>query len=197
MPNWCSNKITIVGGKDNIKSIITKIREIPTGDKYTLFETLIGKDPQPSIESNLKRYGTKWDVSVEDCNGEFNDDMIILYPNTAWAPPVPFCVTLAKEYGVNVEIQYSEPGNDFCGINRINSKGEIILEEDYDYNEGMFHLDNEQFWNDQENSMITDETLNGKSLREYINENYSYVDEAGQIRLAEILTKVLVDNSGD
>lgn len=195
MPNWCSNKIIIVGAPDNIKSVISKIREIPEGNKCVLFETLIGKDEKSGdwYESNLKRYGTKWDVSVNECRGEFNENSIHLYPSTAWSPPVPFCMTLAKEYGVNVEIVYWESGNDFCGRVYINQDGVVESEDDYDYNEGMYNLMNEDFWNDRENDYLDD--MESDSIREYVEENFSFVNEDDKIRIIEIYKNLLVENS--
>lgn len=205
MPNWCSNTITITGEKENIRTILKKIGEIPTNDKDKLFETLIGNDPDIDkigwYESNLKRFGTKWDVSVEDCNGEFNEDQIVLNPSTAWSPPVPFCITLAKEYGVQVEIKYFEPGCDFAGRNLINEEGDVIEEEDYDYNEGVYKLDNDMFWGDMENAYLDEDELKNKSVKEHVDETYPYVDESARPRLVEIFEGILEtqseENSGD
>jgi len=195
MPNWCTNKIVIIGDISKIKEILEKIGTIPVDTKHVLFETLIGKDPDFEKsgwhESNLKCFGTKWDVAPEDSNIEFNDNRITMSPSTAWSPPVPFCITLAKEYGVQVEITYSEPGNDFAGRNLINKWGDVIEEEDYDYNEGMYILDTDEFWNDRENDYLDDEDIDGRDMTTYVKGTYSYLNEAEQTRLVTIFETIL------
>lgn len=191
MPNWCSNEITITGDKDKIKSVLNQIREIPSNDNAVLFKTLIGEDPELNkvgwLESNLKRFGTKWDVSVSDCNGEFDEEQIKLYPNTAWSPPVPFCMTLAKEYGVNVNIQFFEPGCDFAGKATINSNGEMETEDDYQYDQGMYILDNEGFWIDRENDYL-DEV---EDMTTHIQERFPFLDETEVLQLKEIYDEII------
>jgi len=140
MGNKCLNVITISGDREKVKSVLRKIKEIRQGDCRILFETLIGTDPDQNVgwyQSNLVRYGTKWDVSVDDCNGKFDDDKIVLQPQTASSPPINFCTTLAKEYGVNVDIIFFEPSENFSGKVSINSLGETVEEIDLDYIDGV------------------------------------------------------------
>jgi len=195
MPNWCSNKIIIIGDKSKIIEILEKLGTIPVSTKNVLFETLIGKDPDFDKigwhESNLKNFGTKWDVCPDDSNIEFSEDQITMTPQTAWSPPVPFCITLAKEYGVQVEIIYSEPGCDFAGRNLINESGDVIEEEDYDYNEGMFILDPDGFWSDMENMYLDDEEIDGMEMSTYVSNIFYYLDEASQKRLVGIFEQIL------
>ena len=200
MPNFCNNVISITGEKEKIRVILKKIGEIPTITDNKLFETLIGTDPEPAqgwYESNLKRYGTKWDVSPEDSNIIFDDESIIMTPSTAWAPPVPFCITLAQEFGVQVEITFFEPGCDFAGRSLINEQGEIIEENDYDYNEGMYILDNDGFWNERENDLLSEEELEGKTLTEYVAQRFSYVDEESRPELVVIYEEILTNDDDD
>jgi len=146
MGNKCLSIITISGDREKVKSVLRKIKEIKDGDSKILFETLIGTDPDQTrgwYESNLLRYGTKWDVSVDDCCGKWNDDRIILKPQTASSPPVTFCTTLAKDYGVNVDIIFFEPSENFSGKVSVNSLGETIEELDLEFNEGVEKFRNE------------------------------------------------------
>jgi hypothetical protein len=205
MPNYCNNVISITGDKEKIREILKKIGETPTSLDAKLFETLIGTDTDKTkgwYESNLTRYGTKWDVNPDDSNIEFSDDMITMNLDTAWSPPVQFCITLAKEYGVQVEIKFFEPGCDFAGRSVINEVGEIVEEEDYNYDEGMYILDSEGFWSDRENDYMDEETLDGSSLEDYVTTKYSYVDEDGRTKIIGYLTEALKnndeeDNSGE
>lgn len=205
MPNWCSNKIIITGDKSKINEILEKIGTIPVDSKCILFETLIGKDPDFDKngwhESNLKNYGTKWDVCTGDSNIEFSDDTITMTPATAWSPPVPFCLTLAKEYGVNVNITFFEPGCDFAGRCEINDQGEITNEEDYDYNEGTYILDKDEFWNDRTMDYLDEEELDGRDLKTYISQTFSYLNEEDSTKLLGIYENLIKeqdeDNSGE
>ncbi len=134
-----------------LKRIIESINE---SEDSIVFETLIGRNPNVSPDSydtgawygaNITWYGTKWDVTYEDCNFDFTDESITFGPQTAWSPPIQFGVNLAKAYNVNVELFYSESGCDFCGITTINSEG-VPTEDDYTFLGGLYKFDNDSFW---------------------------------------------------
>lgn len=139
MPNLCSNVIIITGDQEKVKSVLKKIKEIKSGDDKILFETILGKDTQGRLlDSNLERFGTKWDVSVDDCKGQYDDDSIVLKPKTSGSPAVNFSNTLAREYGVNVEHIYFNAADDYAGKVIINSEGVTTEELDYTYKEGIY-----------------------------------------------------------
>jgi hypothetical protein len=155
MPNWCSNYITITGDKKSIQLLTRVLEDIPQEKRSDsiIFETLIGREPEMSdteyksggwYDANISWFGTKWDVSYNECQFQFTEDCIIMSPETAWSPPIGFGVRLHEKYGVNVELQYEEPGCDFCGKTTIENKS--VVEEDYGYLEGKYRLDNESFW---------------------------------------------------
>lgn len=197
MPNWCTNKIVITGDKSKIKEILEKIGTIPVDTKTVLFETLIGRDPEIDRigwhESNLKRFGTKWDVAPQGCEIEFSDDTITMNPKTASSPPIPFCVALAQEYDVEVDITYFERLSDYAGRNLIFSTGDVIEEEDYDYTEGMYHLDNKKFWEDRANDDLEEMDLDIKDVDTYVSETFPYLCEDGQRKLVGIYKQILVN----
>ena len=156
MPNWCSNYIVISGDEDKISLLKNILEDVPKTnvDDCIVFTTLVGKEPTITTEeyekggwynSNVDWFGTKWDVSYSDCQFEFGDDNIIMMPMTAWSPPVRFVSNLCKMYGVTAVMDYDEGGCDFCGRANIDIDGEVD-EEDYGYNEGKYHFDNEYFW---------------------------------------------------
>jgi hypothetical protein len=150
MPNWCSNEITITG---DVSEIVKALDSIENKEERNVFKTLIGLPDGISQEEyekdwyniNLDRFGTKWDISYEDCESQEFDSGLLLTPNTAWSPPIEFGVNLAKKYGVEVEMYYYESGNDFCGKTYINSDG-THREEDYRYVEGLYHFESDYFW---------------------------------------------------
>lgn len=194
MPNWCSNYIQIEGDKDSIAIITSAVERLnePEYREKGVFEILVGIEPSVSQESykegewynsNINYWGTKWDVSYEDCNFEFGETSIAMSPNTAWSPPVNFCVNLAKMYNVSVDMFYSEPGCDFTGKTWIDKNGDKS-EEDYSYLEGLYNLDREQFWNELEYTldgyweMDTD-----KTPEEWVEEELSFVEGDDKIEI--------------
>jgi hypothetical protein len=203
MPNWCSNYIVISGDVDKISLLKNILEDVPKSkeDDTIVFTTLIGKEPEISTEeyekggwfdSNVNWFGTKWDVSYSDCQFEFNDDHIIMMPMTAWSPPVNFVSNLCKMYGVTAVMDYDEGGCDFCGRATIDIDGEVD-EEDYGYNEGKYHFDNEYFWesiveNDLEYALEQEITKAQFIL------DHSYVSEEDLKELEKMYDEYMVEN---
>lgn len=93
-------------------------------------------------------YGCKWDFDLKESNVlDCVDELVSLSPSTPWSPPTEFCRRLSKKYGVFVHIFYSEGGNNFSGIDEYDN-GEHIRSEEYEYLEGLYHLDKECFWSE-------------------------------------------------
>jgi hypothetical protein len=99
MPNWCSNHAKITGSKEAIAKIKNAIDSIDHPLKLCVFETLVGIDPNVTREeydigkwydANCDYWGTKWDVSIEDCVINFEEESITMQSSTAWGPPIGF-----------------------------------------------------------------------------------------------------------
>lgn len=161
MPNWCESTIYITGTPSNVKAVAEKLRVIEEKDSL-LFEGLIGKDFQGTeeefenggwYEHNNNRYGTKWDVkkSQDGMEWTIGNNSIVIPLNTAWSPPEIFCHHLAELYCVNVRIEFYEAGNCFAGISEFNNLGEIVIEETYDYEKGLYIIDKDYFFMEQVN----------------------------------------------
>ena len=183
MPNWCYNSIEISGEKDKIKRIKT-ILDLREDDYF--FKPLLGEAPKATwYDSNINNLGTKWDVSVgKECLSE-SDDYINFSCESAWSPPVAGMVNVCKKYGVDCVMNYEESGGDFYGRTTIKSDG-TLTEQDYEYREGMYVLDNEWFWenltgNDMEylTENIQDE-MEGDStytIKDFVDGEFSYVTD--------------------
>ena len=166
-----------------------------------VFKSLIGISPNVTgeeyeqgawYESNTSYFGTKWDVSYDECQFEFGEEEIRLMPPTAWSPPVQFAVNLCVMYGVSVEMTYDESGCDFYGKSFIDNEGNLT-EEDYRYNEGAYHFDNGYFWesviqNDMEYAMEEE-----KGVDEFVNE-YPYLTDKEKEELRKLYTDFLTEN---
>ena len=204
MPNWCSNYIVISGDVDKISLLKNILEDVPKSkpDDCIVFTTLVGKEPTITTEeyekggwfnSNVDWFGAKWDVSYGDCQFEFNDDHIIMMPMTAWSPPVRFVSNLCKMYGVTAVMDYDEGGCDFCGRANIDIDGEVN-EDDYGFDEGKYHFDNEYFWesiveNDLEYALEQEITKAQFIL------DHSYVSEEDLKELETMYDEYMVENA--
>ena len=158
MPNWCYNHIIITGEPKSIKRIgaVCQILKNSEDNSDGLFKSLIGLPPETDMENyenqwygtNVDWFGTKWDVGT-DFVQEIGEDQITFSGETAWSPPINFCIQLAQQYKVNVEMYYEEPGADFTGKCWIDSDGNHS-EEDYTYSEGKYHFDGFSEWYESE-----------------------------------------------
>lgn len=188
MPNWCENEITITG---DVSEIVKALDSIENKEERNVFKTLIGLPDGISQEEyekdwyniNLDRFGTKWDISYEDCDPQEFDDELVLTPNTAWSPPIEFCVNLAKKYGVEVEMYYFESAMDFCGKTYILPDGTYI-EDDYKYMEGQYRFESDYFWLDIRDN-IENSIYEGKSLEQFM-VDYPYLSEEDKQEVIEI-----------
>lgn len=186
MPNWCSNYITITGSKTAIKKIKKVIESIEDSQDPNVFVNLVGIEPNTSQEeykeggwynSNVNYWGTKWDVNVDECNFDFDDQIIHMSPQTAWSPPIGFGVALAKKYKVEVSMVYEEPGCDFAGRTLIYKDGEKE-EEDYSFIEGIYYFSNETFWYEVESDIESyRDDSDGKVVEDFVEERYGFVSE--------------------
>ena len=159
MPNWCYNHITITGEPKSIKRIgaVCQILKNSKDNSDGLFKSLIGLPPETDMENyenqgwyptNINWFGTKWDVGT-DFVQEIGEDQITFSGETAWSPPIQFCIELARQYKVDVEMYYEEPGADFTGKCWVDSEGNHA-EEDYEYSEGRYRFDGYGEWYESE-----------------------------------------------
>jgi hypothetical protein len=158
MPNWCNNGINIVGDEEKIKAIYKTVESLDKNQG--LFMTLVGLPEGTDMEAydkdgwydiNTNHWGTKWDVFADYFQADYSEGVMSVSLDTAWSPPLGFCQLLAEKYGVEVSIEFSEPGNDFAGAAEFDESGEMVTLNEYGYLEGLYHMDNDQFWDEVEN----------------------------------------------
>jgi hypothetical protein len=199
MPNWCSNSIVITGDEDKIK----KINEVLSSmDKTTtiagIFEALVGRDENITEEQyqnggwyqhNIDRYGCKWDVSHENAViSTDSDDCITMSPETAWSPPKEFCILLAEQYGVDVTLEYSEPGCNFSGRVVISPDG-VEEEENYEYLEGLYFIDEDSFWMEVQSNLEYEFCeFEPRPLEDWLND-FQFVSDSDKQELIELYNK--------
>jgi len=196
MPNWCSNSIIITGDKDKIRKIKRVLSTME--DNTRVFQTLIGRDETLSeseyengawYNSNINRYGCKWDVDYDTCNFDLEgDDCILMSPETAWSPPEEFCRSLAQQYGVGVVLEYSEPGCDFAGRLLITEEG-IEESESFDYLEGLYNIDEDWFWQEVSSNLEYEFDDEPRSLEGWL-EDFQFVSDECKEELKSLYEEV-------
>ncbi len=203
MPNWCNNYIQISGTKENMEKIYhlfknedsKRYREIlvmnyliPHDTEYKQIE----KSGNFLLNPQTKFYGTKWDFRLNEANIHIvEEDRVSLAPSTAWSPPSEFCERLARKYDVNVEITYEEGGVGFVGREVYNSDGLIEQEIYENYEEGLYKLENETFWENLDSS-IEYALENEEDLEDFMGRYYFVTPEDKQ-EIEKLYTEMVKD----
>lgn len=197
MPNWCTNSIVITGEAPVIKQIADVINECKDR-KGLLFEALIGRDFAGTdkeyeeggwYKHNIERFGTKWDVRIDEengngCDASIGDDNIALNLWTAWSPPSSFCEHLTAKYPVEIEMMFDESGCDFFGKETF-AGGEMKNQEIYEYRIGAYKWEPEMFWSEVESDLqyrMENVTEDSFDLKEFLDD---YCDDMGYDFLTE------------
>ncbi|MEI6586721.1 MAG: hypothetical protein WCL56_11580 [Sediminibacterium sp.] len=209
MPNWCWNNLEVTPSGDDkdlkhFKSFVGKLLFIideagqPAKDELTgevfekrdTFDYLVGKDEDYTeanwYEHNLSRYGTKWDVAPSDFMSQAEDDILdneffSAGFQTAWSPPIGFCILLSQLYQVRVEITFDESGDYYAGKG-IWENGEQIECWSLPLMEGMYKIDDDWFWNEAQNNYEY-WAEEGTSIKEATGEYKAFLTPADYKRL--------------
>lgn len=201
MPNWCSNSIVITGDKDKIKKIKRVLQSIDTKqDNNGVFQALVGRDENLSesqyqegawYQSNIDRFGCKWDIDYDESNIDTeSDDCITMSPQTAWSPPEGFCRLLSLQYGVDVRLEYSEPGCNFAGLLLTYGDGRDEEGETYEYLEGLYYIDEDLFWMEVRNNLEYEfEEDEPRDVVKWL-EDFPYVDDKHHPELTDLYNEV-------
>ena len=214
MPNWCYNSIQITGEPKNLKKLQTAITMIRGANddevKNRLFQGLIGLPEGTNMDEynnqgwydvNVGWFGTKWDVNVDEFVQEMTDDYIYMSGDTAWSPPINFCIELSKLYKVDIEMYYEECGSDFCGKTCVDSEGNHT-EEDYEYQEGIYRFEGFSEWYNREFDSalewMVDEFQDEDELNfiEIIKDHYGFLTDEEVEECASDLEKQMVAATG-
>lgn len=114
MPNDCYNYLEAPDGDVSliVDYFSTAKREwSPLPDTFLDFEKIA---PMPSdVEDWYDWRNEHWGTRSNSYEGEVTEEGIGF--NTAWSPPIPAIVELAKQIGKSLRLIYDEPGMDFCG----------------------------------------------------------------------------------
>jgi hypothetical protein len=123
MPNDCYNYLEAPDGDvsliaDYISTQKVEWSSLP--DTFLDFQKIIPMPKElentasPSDEPNWYDWRNEhWGTRSNSYEGQVTDEGIGF--NTAWSPPIPAIVELAKQIGKSLRLIYDEPGMDFCG----------------------------------------------------------------------------------
>ena len=118
MPNWCYNELSLSHEDPAMEERVRKaIWENNFFNEFVPFPEDIGDNWR---EWNNEHWGTKWETDFDDYleNMEMENDedidLLNLYFNTAWSPPIEFYEALTK-LGFDVFATYREPGCELAG----------------------------------------------------------------------------------
>ena len=156
MPNWCNNKLTIIGDKNELKQVQSLLFtedeafsfECAVPPPSNLYRENIGSEKREELNKlgipnwydwNCSNWGTKWDA----CNVyhmEITDTQIEVFFDTAWSPPEQWFYGLCNKIeskDIHIEMLYEEWGMWFAG-SYVREKGWTSIM----HNEGdMYHVD--------------------------------------------------------
>ena len=111
MPNWCANYTTFKGSRENIASlndVINKAIERETAERQA-----------QAIHSSEVKEGYFFDIFN---NGIEYGELTISY-DTRWSPNIDDLAVLCKEFGVDAETEFNEPGCQVHGVAWVYSDG--------------------------------------------------------------------------
>ena len=104
----------------NEKGELPKLEQHKGKDGEIMWETYNfpdGKNDDRWYHWNIQNWGTKWDVTAQNVEIEYEDDeQLEMSFETAWAPPEPICYRLREMFkDLHFSWFYDEPGMETAG----------------------------------------------------------------------------------
>ena len=173
MANHCYNYVSFSGNKEmliELQEAVTEA-EAASNDKYfyQFCDRVVKGDP--SAEKDYLFYGTKWFEYEVDYDG----DIMIMQGDSAWGPPERFIEEVCKQYGLCAILEYEEPGNDFAGIIKYDSTGQIGHEE-FTYHELQYNNDFD-YWKEEILDMFEDDCEDDSEIKEHLKVECTYASD--------------------
>lgn len=146
MPNWCENKITILGPEDKLRAIWDQVQKgqgllqalVPPPEN--MFRGNLGPEEMKMCEEQdipnwydwqCENWGTKWDVDLEHLSLSEDGTQISGWFDSAWSPPTAAYKTFSlQNKDCSISACYIETGMQFVG--HWDSYG---LDDSYNYSE--------------------------------------------------------------
>jgi len=130
VPNWCGNRIMVVGPEADVREMERLITE---ADSF--LEGLLPQQEEWDYSKWVQIYGTKWTDSGPNVTTSFNGDSSIaqVYTDTAWAPPIEGLVSISEKWpNCTFGMAFSEQGMAIFGFSVVRNG---VVDMDTDFNE--------------------------------------------------------------
>lgn len=134
MPNWCGNTLTLTHENPEMiaraktafanGNLLAEFIPIPAGLRDTVSPNR-DEDQAKSLREQygytdwydycVNEWGTKWDVGDSQGIQTYDDNELVVYFDSAWAPPIA-AYEKFMDLGFTVYATYYEPGSAFAGI---------------------------------------------------------------------------------
>ena len=173
MANHCYNYISFSGDKEMIEALregISDAEDFDADDKYfyQFCDRVVKADP--SVKKDYLYYGTKWfEYQLDN-----NNDELIMQGDSAWGPPEEFVEAVCKQYGLCGILEYEEPGNDFAGIAKYDSTGEIEHDK-FTFHELQYNND-VNYWQEEILNMYYD-CEDDSDIKEHLKSDCPYASD--------------------
>jgi len=198
MPNWCQNELSVTvndnSTNDNLNNFISfnesgksKLdfnKLIPMPDEIKNTSSPNNSDTKNLLinkygvdnwyDWSIKKWGTKWNLCLNEVYIDRSDMNITYSFDTAWSPPIPWIMKLIDSYSnLDINLEYQEPSMNFGGKIQYNN-GELNILE-YELSDHIWENCDKDYIRQVINQYITNENVNLNSdLDNYI---YDIIDE--------------------
>jgi hypothetical protein len=194
MANHCWNWACLEGDPKELKTILSRMKDYEKFNNLTDWTNhIIGEERfDKEKHSPYDVVGTRWwDVDWEDVEVDGNE--LVVQGSSAWSPVTHLMELLAKEFNLNVLLEFEECGCDFGGYCKYGPDG-IIEDHNVSYRQWMYEQDKhyflELFMDDVENSGLYDGMTAEEATADIMKE-YEYVWD--DITITEMT--ILIENN--
>ena len=124
MANYCWNWVLIEGDNDTLDLLENRMQDYDKFENLTDWTNHILGEERFNFPKDCpyEIVGTRWwDI---DWNAMERDNRsMTIQGDSAWGPPIYLMELLAKEFDLNILIEYEESGNDFGGYSKYDKTG--------------------------------------------------------------------------
>lgn len=149
MPNWCSNKLTITGDKENLTIFKDQVIGIETDiclDNLVPMPKELNDTKSPGDDPNwydwrIRNWGIKWDIEARIVDE--SENMLTYEFESPWGAPDNWVRNVALMFpDLSFKLYYKEPGMCFQGT--ILAQKDLFIDEQEDYFEDTGPFDEEE-----------------------------------------------------
>ena len=129
MPNWCSNRLKVIGPTEIVNVLTEDLKTPETSFSFNKVIPMPEDQEENWYDWRIEHWGIKWDI---DCQymyilGIYTKTTHLEYKfDTPWGPPTEGIIALSKmNPSLIFYLSFAEPGMGFAGTQRI-AGGEMV-----------------------------------------------------------------------